>query len=181
MGPASSRTTTAATAISVSGAIVFTDISGFTEFTALQGDDQALEVLNTQARVVTASLPPGARVVKELGDGLLLWFPDGPSAVTTSLDLQDRFENEIDLPLFVRIGVHCGTALMKGTDLVGHDVNVASRILDIAGPGEVLASEPTRLSVEGRVPGVCFDELGPVVMKGIPEPVRLWRATKDRG
>ena len=69
---------------------------------------------------------------------------------------------------------------MKGTDLVGHDVNVASRILDIAGPGEVLASEPTRLSVEGRVPGVCFDELVPVVMKGIPEPVRLWRATKER-
>ena len=58
MGPASSRTTTAATAISVSGAIVFTDISGFTEFTALQGDDQALEVLNTQAR---AWSPPPCR------------------------------------------------------------------------------------------------------------------------
>jgi class 3 adenylate cyclase len=99
MVPASSRTTTAATATSVSGAIVFTDISGFTEFTALEGDDQALEVLNTQARVVTASLPSGARVVKELGDGLLLWFPDGPSAVMTSLDLQERFENEMQLPL----------------------------------------------------------------------------------
>jgi adenylate cyclase len=180
MAATSSRSTTAAAAPAVSGAIVFTDISGFTEFTALEGDEQALEVLTTQARVVTDALPSGARVVKELGDGLLLWFPDGVSALTTSLDLQDRFENEVELPLWVRIGVHCGTALVKGTDLVGHDVNVASRILDIAGPGEVLASEPARLSVEGRVPGVCFDEIGPVVMKGIPEPVRLWRATKDR-
>ena len=90
------------------GAVVFTDLVGFTEYTALQGDEDALELLAVQERLVEAALPPGARVVKELGDGLLLWFPDACGAVETSLDLQDTFEresNESMLPLWVRIGV----------------------------------------------------------------------------
>ena len=125
-------------------------------------------------------MPPHARVVKELGDGLLLWFPDAPSAFDTTLHLQSQFEavSAVGPPLWVRMGVHCGRALMKGADLIGHDVNVAARILDVAGPGEVLASEQARVDGEGRLPGVMFDELGPVVMKGIPTPVRLWRATR---
>jgi class 3 adenylate cyclase len=58
-------------------------------------------------------------------------------------------------------------------------VNVAARIVDQAGPGEVLISEPARAAVGDRIPGICFDELGPVVMKGIPEPIRLWRASRS--
>jgi adenylate cyclase len=181
MARASERSSTAiAAAEQIWGAIVFTDIVGFTEFTALEGDEQALAVLHTQEDLVTDALPRGARIVKELGDGLLLWFPDSPSAIATTLDLQARFEDESSggLPLWVRMGVHCGSALAKGADLIGHDVNVAARILDVAGAGEVLASEEARVAAEGRLPDVCFDELGPVVMKGIPEPVRLWRATR---
>jgi class 3 adenylate cyclase len=52
---------------------------------------------------------------------------------------------------------------------------VASRIVNVAGPGEVLVSDTFLSEVESRVDGVEFDELGPVVMKGIPEPVRLFR------
>lgn len=181
MAPTPGRSATALTAAEeVWGAIVFTDIVGFTEFTALEGDEQALALLHTQENLVNDALPVGARVVKEIGDGLLLWFPDGATAVVTMLELQGRFEDESStgLPLWVRMGVHCGKALAKGTDLVGHDVNVAARILDVAGPGEVLASDQARLEVEGRAPEVAFDEIGPVVMKGIPTPVRLWRATR---
>ena len=78
--------------------------------------------------------------------------------------------------MWVRIGMHHGKALARGDDLVGHDVNVAARIVDLAGPGEVLLSEPTKADIGDDLPGVSFDELGPVVMKGIPTPVRLWRA-----
>ena len=182
MAPALGRSPAATrTAADVWGAIVFTDIVGFTEFTALEGDEQALELLHTQERLVNDALPIGARVVKELGDGLLLWFPDVAGALTTTLDLQAAFEDEsaTGLPLWVRMGVHCGRALVKGTDLVGHEVNVAARILDVAGPGEVLASEQARVEVADHVTGIAFDEIGPVVMKGIPEPVRLWRATRS--
>jgi adenylate cyclase len=165
----------------VQGAIVFTDLVGFTEFTALSGDEAALALLAAQDRVVSETLPHDAWVVKELGDGLLLFFPDCVAAVRTGLALQESFDAESEatgLPLWIRVGLHAGQARRRGDDLVGHDVNVAARIVDQAGPGEVLVSEPARAEVDDRVPGVSFDELGPVVMKGIPEPIRLWRASR---
>ena len=67
----------------VQGAIVFTDLVGFTEFTALSGDEAALALLAAQDRVVSETLPDDAWIVKELGDGLLLFFPDAVAAVRT--------------------------------------------------------------------------------------------------
>ena len=139
-----------------------------------------MQLLSIQERLVRETLPPKARIVKELGDGLLLWFDDACAAVETSLRLQTRFEDESmkqDLPLWVRCGMHSGSQTRRGDDLIGHDVNVASRVVDVAGPGEVLLSDATLERVAGQMPDVWFDELGPVVMKGIPQPVRLYRAT----
>jgi adenylate cyclase len=160
------------------GAVVFTDIVGFTEFTAHHGDDEALALLDRQEKVVRATLPDDARVVKELGDGLLLWFPEAVGALGACLALSERFEEEAatDVPLWVRVGMHWGCPTRRGDDLVGHDVNLAARIVDVAGPGEVLVSEPVRELVHGRVQGLRLDELGPVVMKGIPDAVPLYRA-----
>jgi adenylate cyclase len=163
----------------VEGTIVFTDLVGFTEFTATRGDAEALQLLAVQDRLVRAELPDAARVVKELGDGLFLWFPHPSAALRCWFTLNRRFDEESSatgLPLWIRVGMHHGRALRRGADLVGHDVNVAARIVDVAAPGEVLVSDSLRAAVE---PGdeICFEELGPVVMKGIPDPIRLWRAT----
>ena len=164
----------------VEGTIVFTDIVGFTEFTATRGDAEALQLLATQDRLVQSALPEGARLVKELGDGLLLYFPEPVGALHSVFSLHRAFEEEsaaTGLPLWIRVGMHHGTALQRGADVIGHDVNVASRIADVAAPGEVLVSDAVRAIVDPSVAHVCFAELGPVVMKGIPDPIRLWRAT----
>ena len=161
------------------GAIVFTDIVGFTEFTALEGDDAALKLLATQDRVVEEVVGQHGRVVKNLGDGLLIWFDDPQQAVHSSLALQSRFEEESfeeNLPLWVRIGVHFGRPARRGQDLIGHDVNVASRIVNLAAPGEVLVSEACTERVDSAAGNVEFEEVGPVLMKGIPEPVSIYRA-----
>lgn len=165
----------------VHGTIMFTDIVGFTEFNALRGDNEALELLALQERIVREELAEDARIVKELGDGLMLWFGDACDAVETGLRLQERFEEEswsADAPLWVRIGLHYGQQTRRGDDLVGHDVNVASRIVNLADSGEVLASEATVQSADGRLKDVQWAQLGPVVMKGIPTPVNLFRAER---
>jgi len=168
----------------LTGAVAFTDISGFTEFTALRGDDEALRLLAVQERLVRERLPEGARLVKELGDGLLLWFPEADTALAATLDLQDDFRAEgttSELPLWVRIGLHWGRQTRRGNDLIGHDVNIAARVVDVAGPTEVVVTE----ALLSRLPGsqersrLEIDELGPVVMKGLPEPVRLFRVTRS--
>jgi adenylate cyclase len=164
----------------VEGTIVFTDIVGFTEFTATRGDAEALHLLATQDRLVRSALPGTARVVKELGDGLLLWFPEPVSALHSAFALHRGFEAESSSnghPLLLRAGVHHGRALPRGSDVVGHDVNLASRIVDVAAPGEVLVSDTVRAGVDPSSAHVSFSELGPVVMKGVPGLIRLWRAT----
>lgn len=167
----------------LTGAVAFTDICGFTEFTAVRGDQDALRLLGTQERLVRACLPPGARLVKELGDGLLLWFPDAPGALSTTLDLQDAFQAEsaaTELPLWVRIGLHWGAQTPRGNDLIGHDVNIASRVADVAGPTEVVVTEALLANVpdDELHDDVDVEELGPVVMKGLPEAVRLFRVSR---
>jgi adenylate cyclase len=170
------------TAVStVQGAIVFTDLAGFTEFTAIRGDEAALELLGVQDQLVGDLIQGRGRVVKELGDGLMLWFDDACEAVDAALDLQDRFDersSQDDLPLWVRIGVHYGRAAQRGSDLVGHDVNVAARVADLAAPGEVLISEAAAERVAEQMEGVWCEEMGPTVMKGLPEPVGIYRAMR---
>ena len=165
----------------VRGTIMFTDIVGFTEFTALRGDDEAIALLSLQEGIVTEELDGESRIVKQLGDGLMIWFADACAAIETGLRLQERFEEaawDRDMPLWVRIGLHSGQQSRRGDDLIGHDVNVASRIVNLADSGEVLASEATVRSTDGGVPDVEFKRLGPVVMKGIPNPINLFRAER---
>src|SRR3990172_8082695 len=172
---------TAAPVQTVSGAIVFTDIAGFTEFTAVRGDEAALTLLALRERLVREEMAALGRVDKELGDGLMLWFDDPCRAVAVALALQERFDHEAtaeELPLWVRMGVHFGRPARRGDDLVGHDVNVASRIVELAAPGEVLTSEAAVRRIGDGLPYVYFEEVGPVVMKGIPAPIALYRALR---
>ena len=164
----------------VTGAVVFTDIVSFTEFTAIEGDEAANTLLTAQEEIVNDVLPADARLVKELGDGLMLWFPDAESALEICLTLLKRFEDYSSStlqPLWVRMGIHWGRQTQRRDDLIGHDVNLAARIADQAGPSELLLSDDTVRQI--NQPTSNFEEIGLVVMKGIPEPVRLFRATPD--
>jgi adenylate cyclase len=162
----------------LAGTIVFTDIVGFTQLTDEHGDDLALTLLERQEELVRRTLPDSARVVKELGDGLLLWFDDASSAIVTCLLLQQAFEVESDgdLPMWVRIGMHWGCPRARGDDIIGRDVNLAHRISELAAPGEVLCSEATSERA-GDIVGVDFESLGPVFVRGIADAVPLMRAS----
>ena len=159
-----------------SGVIVFTDIVGFTQLTDERGDDVALALLERQEKMVRDTLPARSRVVKELGDGLLLWFDDAREAIGCCLRLQRAFEEaEDDVPLWVRMGMHWGCPRPRGNDIVGRDVNLASRIAELAGPGDVLCSEVT-ITEAGDMDGIEFEPLGPVFVRGIADPVPIFRA-----
>jgi class 3 adenylate cyclase len=81
----------------------------------------------------------------------------------------------------VRIGVHWGTQARRGDDLIGHDVNIASRVVDVAGPTEVVVTDQLLDQIRPTTALDEFDveELGPVVMKGLPDPVRLFRVARS--
>ena len=130
----------------VVGSIVFTDLVGFTEFNGAVGDAAALALLDAQTHLVDEVIGAcsDARLVKEIGDGLMLWFGSPADAVRCSLALLaavDRARHDDTFPLAVRMGGHHGQAMVRGDDLVGQTVNIAARISDLAGPGELLVSD----------------------------------------
>ncbi len=161
--------------LSVDGALVFADLAGFTAFTAEQGDDAALALVERFEGLVRNVLPEGGRVVKLLGDGVFLYLPDPCSAVLAMLSLTRACEahSTNDSPMWVRVGVHAGSALVRGDDLIGHDVNVAARITPLAAANEVLASQAVAQRV-GDI-DVRLERLAPAFVKGISEPLRLYR------
>ena len=67
---------------------------------------------------------------------------------------------------------------MRGDDLIGHDVNLASRLTALAAPGEVLATDALRAAVGEGAHDLEFESLGPVFVKGIADPVRVWSVTR---
>jgi class 3 adenylate cyclase len=163
-----------------SGAIAFTDIVGFTQFTASEGDERAIKLLDTKRRIVDRLLPADGRVVKELGDGLMLWIEAPESAMKFCRDAQAAFRQASDegpLPLWVRIGVHWGDPTERAGDLIGHDVNTAARIVGQAGPGETLASDALVKQCDPSAAGVDAEPIGPVLMKGLPAAIWLYRLT----
>ncbi|MCP3856075.1 MAG: adenylate/guanylate cyclase domain-containing protein [Actinomycetia bacterium] len=163
------------------GTIVFTDLVGFTEFNDVVGDQEALAVLDQQAAVANEVLGRSnheARIVKELGDGLMMWFVSAPDAIAAAarfLGSLDRARLGGSFPLSVRLGLHHGEAMERGNDLVGMTVNVAARISDLAGPGELLVSDEAIDAAAHEPPNCVFEPIGPVSVKGVHDPIWLQR------
>lgn len=157
------------------GAVLFTDLVGFTEYNESVGDAAALQVLDAQTHMATAALKgcAGARIVKELGDGLMLWFANAADAIDGAGALLDAIEHarhDGSFPLAVRMGLHFGPVIPRGDDVVGLTVNIAARLSDIAGPGELLVSEAT-IAALGELPTPAVCAVGPIAVKGIREPI----------
>ena len=147
--------------------VVFTDLEGFTAFTAAHGDAAATDLLARHHRAVGPVVRRrGGRVVKRLGDGLLLCFPDPQQAVAAAVDLLATAPE----PLRLRAGVHCGEAVVTQGDLVGMAVNIAARITEIAKGGEVLVSGDVRESA-GGVAGLRFGRTRARRLKGVGDKV----------
>jgi adenylate cyclase len=128
-------------------AILFTDLSGFSDWVLDAGDAQAVELLRRVADAVEPSIASrGGRIVKRLGDGVMAVFDEPEAAVTAALEACQRV-GRVEIGGYVprlRAGIHVGRPRRLGGDYFGVDVNVAARIASSAGPQEVLISDAVR-------------------------------------
>jgi len=160
------------------GAILFTDLVGFTAYTDMHGDLAAVDVLDRQSSLVAAAIGGGGRIVKELGDGLMLWFDEldtGLSSTQAILESVAEARDAADFPLSVRMGMHVGDVIERGDDIVGHAVNIAARVADLAGPGELLVTDEVLRSLDDSGNAAAFRPVGPTRVKGVAEPIWLHR------
>jgi adenylate cyclase len=155
--------------------IVFVDLSGFTRLTREHGDESAVHAATSlQRRADEAARRYGGRLVKLLGDGAMLRLTDATAGVDAALDLVEVMSGEGALSSHA--GVHAGPVIERDLDVFGQTVNLASRIADVAGPGEVLASEEVAEAAGEATFG--FERIEDAELKGLPGPVALFRVTR---
>jgi class 3 adenylate cyclase len=125
--------------------IMFSDIAGYSEITERLGDLVAHDLLRVHNVIVREQLAShGGREVKAQGDGFMVAFPSATQALRSAVAIQKAFEKYCvehpDEPIRVHLGLHTGEPVRDGNDLLGRPVITASRLSDIAGPGEILVS-----------------------------------------
>jgi class 3 adenylate cyclase len=158
----------------VTKTFVFTDIVDSTKFSELLKDRWEKVVLKVHDETIKRIVSDqGGEVVKSTGDGFFLAFPEPDAAVDAAIAIQKQLEEQA-FPAEVRIGLHTTEAQDAGGDYQGEGINLAARIGELAGGGQIVASCD---SVTG-IPLVCSapDE---AQLKGFSEPVKItsidWR------
>ena len=152
-------------------AIVFTDIVGFTKLSA-SDQRKAAELLKLQREIFKPLIEKyNGDWIKEMGDGLLLVFGTVMDAVECSIEIQELSKNIEHLDL--RIGIHQGEVLIDGEDVIGDDVNVASRIEPFAAPGGIAISDKVNTSLY-RETGFDTKYIGKPSLKGVNQEIKVY-------
>ena len=161
-------------------AILAVDVVGYSR---LMGRDEAGTLLALKS-LRQDTLQPllvkhSGRIVKLMGDGVLVEFASAVDAVQCAVELQAAMaaanaNAPEDSRILLRVGINLGDMIVEGDDLYGDGVNIAARLEALAAPGGVVVSRTVFDHVRGKV-RFAFDDLGEQQLKNIAEPVRIYR------
>ena len=154
-------------------AIAFADLAGYTRLTEEQGDEHAVSAVERFVEEVERTLPIDARVLKTLGDEVMIVAADSVALTRWAVGFQARAPAGVPPP---RIGIHYGEAIYRDGDYYGREVNQAARVVARAAGGEVLVTRAVVDLAEG-VDGLAFKLIGEVGLKGFSEPTELFLAS----
>ncbi len=159
--------------------IVFVDIAGFTERTSRQSRAESEAWLRRYEELLLPLVRAfGGRRVKTIGDAYLCAFASPTNALHFGMAAQDRlFEHNVKAPeaerIHIRVAVNTGEVRLQRGDVFGEPVNIAARVEGVAPAGEIWFTEAVYLAMtKSEVPA---EEVGLRALKGVPEPVRLYR------
>ena len=119
------------------------------------------------------------RIVKEMGDGIIIEFLSAVDAARAALDIQGQLGGRnaglvVDNRLELRIGLHIGDVVVQSDgDVLGETVNIAARLEGIARPGGIYLSEDAYRQIRNRLPA-RFQDLGEQQLKNIVHPLRVY-------
>ena len=155
------------------------DVRGYTRFTQTHGDEAAARLAGRFAAIARERVElHGGNLIELRGDEALCVFTSPRAALRAASDMQRQFADQIradpELPLRVGIGIDAGEAVPVEDGYRGGALNLAARLCSIAKPGEVLVSEAI-IHLARRVEDVSYVDRGRVAMKGIEQPVHVFR------
>ncbi|MBL9046981.1 MAG: adenylate/guanylate cyclase domain-containing protein [Tabrizicola sp.] len=161
-------------------AILAADVVGYSRLVGLDEGGTLAALRGRWRDVLTPAVTRhSGRVVKVMGDGVLVEFGSAVDAVECALALQAGFAAANggaaeDRHILLRIGVNLGDIVVQGNDIFGEGVNIAARLEGLAEPGGICVSAKVHAEVQGKL--VCtFEAMGPQALKNIAGPVQVYR------
>jgi adenylate cyclase len=155
----------------------FADLVGFTELGEQIPADELVGVADMLAATATDVVAPPVRLIKTIGDAVMLVSPSALPLVYSLLDLVDSARGDGDSALPpLRAGIAAGIAVPHGGDWYGPAVNLASRVTDSARPGSVLATAPVRRAADAG--DLRWRATGVRRFKGVRGNQRLYRVRR---
>jgi adenylate cyclase len=151
-------------------AIAFADLAGYTRLTEEAGEEEAVDAVERFIEDVEVTLPEGSRVIKTIGDEVMIVGSDAAAVVDWAVGFQRIVADRRPLP---RIGVHYGPTLYRDGDYYGREVNLAARVAARAAGGEVLVTRPV-VDLAGH--HLEFERIGEVRLKGFEQSTELFLA-----
>ncbi|MFL6823830.1 MAG: alpha/beta fold hydrolase [Xanthobacteraceae bacterium] len=160
-------------------AILAADVAGYSR---LMSADEAGTLAALQAHRSELIAPTverhGGRIVKLIGDGVLVEFNSVVEAVECAAEIQREMEVRNrgladDRRMLLRMGVHLGDIIIDGDDIYGDGVNIAARLQAVAETGGICISRQAYDQVDGKLP-LSYRPLGAQTLKNIPKPVEIY-------
>lgn len=152
-------------------AVMFSDIRGFSSYTAHRGDHAALRLSQLHEELLRQTIEKhGGFIAKTMGDGIMAAFSDASQGIQAAARLQQEIRSRNRQPpevlIDVGIGLACGTPVMTDSDLIGHSVNLSQRLSSLAKSGQILVTE--RVKHSATLPqGLRYLSLGERELKGM--------------
>ena len=151
-------------------AIMFTDIVGYKTLMG-SDEDKAFEVLKKNQDIHNELIQQfKGKLIKEMGDGMLISFDLASDAVRCAIEIQKACKEQ-DIPL--KIGVNSGEMVFAGADVLGDGVNIASRLQDNAQEGGIVISGKVYSDIKNKA-GIYTKFIGDKKLKNVDEPVKVY-------
>jgi len=158
-------------------AVLFADLAGFTALTEAHGDIGAADLAGRFAELAASALAGDARVVKTIGDAVMVVAGGPRVGLETALELLRAVDRETDFP-GVRLGLHAGSVVERDGDVFGATVNIAARLTEHAHVGQLLTTRRVADVIMGT-DDVTVTTLGETHLKNVGEPVDIYAIEDD--
>lgn len=164
-------------------AIMFSDICGFSK-TMGENEERAIAFASMHRDCIQSGTEiHGGRIIKEMGDGMLVEFSSAVNAVRCAVAVQKGVAkyNRTAVPeeqFHLRIGIHVGDVVVTGDDILGDGVNVASRIEPLAEPGGICISRDIFDLVRNKI-SIETVHLGAHDLKNISQQISIYKVLVD--
>jgi class 3 adenylate cyclase len=165
-------------------AIMAADVVGYSRLMGKNEEGTLFDLKAVRSEVTDPKIDEHrGRIVKTLGDGLLVEFASVVDAVRCAVDIQREMKRRFGLqpsgdPIVLRIGINLGDIIIDEADIFGDGVNVAARLEGLADPGGICVSRIVRDQVRDKL-GFGFEDLGQQQVKNIARPVHVFRIPLD--